>query len=199
MANKTYKFNQDEFKDTTNDAKWYVVTCYSGQEKTVKNYIEQRKETIPELQESVKDVLIVEEVEIDYKNGKKVEKVVNMNPGNIYIHMKLESKAWYAIRNTPGVTGILGSSGHGKLPTSVPEEEMENILRKLGKSEKKLSVEFNVGDRVRIISGAFANVEGVIESMNDSTETARVLTIMFGHETPTEISYDNLTKNLNED
>lgn len=198
-TNKSYKFTADEYKDANNGAKWYVVTCYSGQEKTVKNYIEQRTETMPELQESVKEVLIAEETEVDYKNGKKVEKVVNMNPGNIYVHMVLESKAWYAIRNTPGVTGILGSSGHGKLPTAVPEEEMENILRMLGKSDKKLVVDFKVGDRVRIVSGAFANVEGTIESMNDESETAVVLTIMFGHETPTEISYDNLTKNLEQD
>ena len=108
--------------------------------------------------------------------------------------MIMSDDAWYQVRNTPGVTGFIGSSGGGAKPLPVAEEEIENVLRKLGMSEQKIVVNFNVGDRVRILSGPFTNVEGTVESMNNDTEVATVLTIMFGHETPTEISYLDLEK-----
>ena len=92
------------------------------------------------------------------------------------------------------VTGFIGSSGGGAKPFPVAEEEMENILRRLGMSERKVQVDFEVGDRVRILSGAFANVEGTVEELHDDEQTAVVLTILFGRETPTEIPYGDLEK-----
>lgn len=108
--------------------------------------------------------------------------------------MIMTDEAWYIVRNTPGVTGFIGSSGGGAKPFPVAEEEMESILRRLGMSERKVQIDFAVGDRVRILSGAFANVEGTVEELHEDSQTAVVLTILFGRETPTEIGYGELEK-----
>lgn len=173
--------------------RWYVVNTYAGHENRVKDNLEKRIKTMG-MEDNLFRVVVAEETEIDYKNGKKIEKTKNMFPGYIFVEMIMSDDAWYQVRNTPGVTGFIGSSGGGVKPLPVGDEEMENILRKLGMSEQKVVVNFKVGDRVKILSGPFANVEGTIESMNDDAEVATILTIMFGHETPTEISYIDLEK-----
>ena len=106
----------------------------------------------------------------------------------------MTDEAWYIVRNTPGVTGFIGSSGGGAKPFPVAEDEMEAILRRLGMSERKVQIDFAVGDRVRILSGAFANSEGTVEELHEDSQTAIVLLILFGRETPTEISYGDLEK-----
>jgi transcriptional antiterminator NusG len=173
--------------------RWYVVNTYAGHENRVKDNLEKRIKTMG-MEDNLFRVVVAEETEIDYKNGKKIEKTKNMFPGYIFVEMIMSDDAWYQVRNTPGVTGFIGSSGGGVKPLPVGDEEMENILHKLGMSEQKVVVNFKVGDRVKILSGPFANVEGTIESMNDDAEVATILTIMFGHETPTEISYIDLEK-----
>ena len=184
-------------KKTEEKRQWYVVNTYAGHENRVKENLERRIKTMG-MEENLFQVVVAEETEIDYKekNGKpvKVTKTRNMFPGYIFVDMIMSDDAWYQVRNTPGVTGFIGSSGGGAKPLPVAEEEIENVLRKLGMSEQKIVVNFNVGDRVRILSGPFTNVEGTVESMNNDTEVATVLTIMFGHETPTEISYLDLEK-----
>ena len=172
---------------------WYVVNTYAGHENRVKEDLETRLKTMS-LEDVLFNIVVAEETEIDFKNGKKIEKVRNLFPGYLFVQMIMTDEAWYIVRNTPGVTGFIGSSGGGAKPFSVPEEEIEVLLRKLGMADSKVVVDFQVGDRVRILSGAFANVEGTIESMNDAAETATVLAIMFGRETPTEVSYIDLEK-----
>ncbi len=172
---------------------WYVVNTYAGHEKNVKDNLEARIKN-EELQDLIFQIVIAEEEEIEIKNGKEVTKKKNLFPGYMFVQMIMTDDIWYIVRNTPGVTGFIGSSGGGAKPFSVPEEEIESILRRIGKSEQKVVVDFKVGDRVRILSGPFTNVEGTVESMDDSTSTARVLAIMFGRETPTEIGYVDLEK-----
>ena len=173
--------------------RWYVVNTYAGHENRVKENLERRIKTMG-MEDNLFKIVVAEETEIDYKNGKKVEKTKNLFPGYIFVEMIMSDDAWYQVRNTPGVTGFIGSSGGGAKPLPVAEDEIQSILRKLGMSEQKVVVNFGVGDRVRILSGPFTNVEGTIESMNNDTEVATVLTIMFGHETPPEISYLDLEK-----
>ncbi len=172
---------------------WYVVNTYAGHEKNVKDNLEARIKN-EELQDLIFQIVIAEEEEIEIKNGKEVTKKKNLFPGYMFVQMIMTDDIWYIVRNTPGVTGFIGSSGGGAKPFSVPEEEIETILRRIGKSEQKVVVDFKVGDRVRILSGPFTNVEGTVESMDDSASTARVLAIMFGRETPTEIGYVDLEK-----
>ncbi len=172
---------------------WYVVNTYAGHENRVKENLERRIETMG-LQDYLFRVVVAEEKEVEYKNGKEVEKVKNLFSGYVFVEMVMTDEAWYIVRNTPGVTGFIGSSGGGAKPFPVAEDEMEKILRRLGMSERRVNVDFKVGDRVKILSGAFSGVEGTLEELNHDTQTAVVLTILFGRETPTEINYGDLEK-----
>ena len=106
----------------------------------------------------------------------------------------MTDEAWYVVRNTPGVTGFIGSSGGGAKPFPVKPDEIEKILRRIGQSDKAVEVDFTVGDSVKILSGPFSGMEGKVESMNDETQVASVLIIFFGRETPTDINYVDLSK-----
>lgn len=178
---------------TETKKEWYVVNTYAGHENRVKENLERRIETMG-LQDYLFRVIVAEETEIEYKNGKEVEKVKNLFSGYVFVEMIMTDEAWYIVRNTPGVTGFIGSSGGGAKPFPVAEDEIESILRRLGLSERKVNLDFKLGDRVKILSGAFAGVEGTVEELDNDTQTAVVLTILFGRETPTEISYGDLEK-----
>ena len=185
-----------ENADLLNDEevkRWYVVNTYSGHENRVKDNLEKRVESMG-IQDCLFRILVAEEPEIEIKGNKKIEKMHNLFPGYVFVEMKMTDEAWYVVRNTPGVTGFIGSSGGGAKPFPVAEDEMESILRRLGIRETKVQIDFAVGDRVKILTGAFQGVEGSVESLNDETQVATVLTILFGRETPTEISYGDLEK-----
>lgn len=180
-----------ELVDKMEEKKWYVVNTYSGHENRVKENLERRVESMG-IEDALFRILVAEEKEIEYKNGKKVEKLRNLFPGYLFVEMIMTDEAWYIVRNTPGVTGFIGSSGGGAKPFPVSDEEIESILRRMGMSDQKLIVNFKEGDTVRILSGPFAGIEGTVDSMNDDSQTAMILTILFGRETPTEISYTDI-------
>ncbi|MBE6127887.1 MAG: transcription termination/antitermination factor NusG [Erysipelotrichaceae bacterium] len=179
--------------DDEHEKRWYVVNTYSGHENRVKDNLEKRLETMG-IQEQLFRILVAEEPEIEIKNGKQVEKMKNMFPGYVFVEMIMTDEAWYVVRNTPGVTGFIGSSGGGAKPFPVSPDEMESILRRMGQSDKKVVVDFAVGDTVRILTGPFSGMEGTVSSMNDQTQVANVLTMLFGRETPTDINYNDLQK-----
>ena len=179
--------------DDEHEKRWYVVNTYSGHENRVKDNLEKRLETMG-IQDSLFRIIVAEEPEIEIKNGKQVEKMKNMFPGYVFVEMKMTDEAWYVVRNTPGVTGFIGSSGGGAKPFPVSPDEMESILRRMGQSDKKVVVDFQVGDTVRILTGPFSGMEGTVSTMNDQTQTANVLTMLFGRETPTDIAYNDLQK-----
>ena len=137
---------------------WYVVNTYSGHENRVKENLERRVESMG-IEDALFRILVAEEAEIEYKNGKKVEKMRNLFPGYLFVEMIMTDEAWYIVRNTPGVTGFIGSSGGGAKPFPVSPEEIESILRRMGLSDKKLIVDFEVGDTVRILAGPFTGIE----------------------------------------
>lgn len=172
---------------------WYVVNTYAGHENKVKENLERRIETMG-LEDALFQIVVAEETEVEYKNGKEVEKTHNLFPGYLFVEMMMTDEAWYVVRNTPGVTGFIGSSGGGAKPFPVDELEIESILRRLGIKEKRIQVDFQVGDRVKILSGSFANSEGTVESLNDEAQMASVLLILFGREIPTDINYSDLEK-----
>ena len=172
---------------------WYVVNTYAGHENRVKENLERRIETMG-LQDFLFQIVVAEEKEIEYKNGKEVEKTKNLFSGYLFVQMIMTDEAWYIVRNTPGVTGFIGSSGGGAKPFPVAEEEMENILRRLGSNKHDVQVDFEVKDRVRILNGAFKGSEGTVEELDDTRQVATVLLVLFGRETPTEIPYSDLEK-----
>ena len=172
---------------------WYVVNTYAGQENRVKENLERRVKTMG-LEDSLFQIVVAEEKEIEYKNGKSVEKTHNLFSGYLLVQMIMTDEAWYVVRNTPGVTGFIGSSGKGAKPFPVAQEEVDAVLRRLGRQDVNVQVDFEVGDRVEITNGAFKNSEGVIEAMDEEKKEATVLLILFGRETPTEIPYMDLKK-----
>ncbi len=172
---------------------WYVVNTYAGHENRVKENLLRRVETMG-IEDNLFRILVAEEEEIEYKNGKKVTKMKNLYPGYLFVEMIMTDEAWYIVRNTPGVTGFIGSSGGGAKPFPVSPEEIESILQRMGMSDRKVVVDYKVGDRVRILNGPFSGIEGTVDSLNDDSQSAMVLTILFGRETPTEISYLDLAK-----
>ena len=167
---------------------WYVVNTYVGQENRVKENLERRIKTMG-LEDFLFQIVVAEEKEIEYKNGKPVEKTHNLFSGYLLVQMIMTDEAWYVVRNTPGVTGFIGSSGGGAKPIPVKGPEIEAILRRIGQSDKTVEVNFKVGDVVKILSGPFSGMEGTVESMNDQTQVATVLIILFGRETPTDLNY----------
>ena len=162
---------------------WYVVNTYAGQENRVKENLERRVKTMG-LEDSLFQIVV----------GKPVEKTHNLFSGYLLVQMIMTDEAWYVVRNTPGVTGFIGSSGKGAKPFPVAQEEVDAVLRRLGRQDVNVQVDFEVGDRVEITNGAFKNSEGVIEAMDEEKKEATVLLILFGRETPTEIPYMDLKK-----
>lgn len=172
---------------------WYVVNTYAEQENRVKENLERRVKTMG-LEDSLFQIVVAEEKEIEYKNGKPVEKTKNLFSGYVLVQMIMTDEAWYVVRNTPGVTGFIGSSGKGAKPFPVSQEEIDSVLRRLGRQDMSVQVDFEVGDTVEILNGAFKNSEGTVEKMDDDKKEATVLLILFGRETPTDIPYMDLKK-----
>ena len=172
---------------------WYVVNTYAGHENRVKDNLEKRLETMG-ISENLFRIVVAEETQIEIKNEKSKEVVKNIFPGYLFVEMIMTDEAWYVVRNTPGVTGFIGSSGGGAKPIPVKADEIEKILRRIGQSDKSIEVDFAVGDTVKILSGPFSGMEGKVESMNNDTQVATVLIILFGRETPTDINYVDLAK-----
>jgi len=173
---------------------WYVVNTYAGHENKVKENLQKRLETMG-IADNLFRILVAEEIkyEVD-KKGKTKEVKENLFPGYLFVEMIMTDQAWYVVRNTPGVTGFIGSSGGGAKPFPVPQEEIDDILRKIDQAGPVLNVEFTVGDMVTILAGPFAGREGRVESMNDETQVANVLIDFVGRETPVEDKYSNLKK-----
>lgn len=163
--------------------RWYIVGTYSGYENAVKQDLERRKETM-NMTDKIYQVMVPEEtVEVTDKKGKKKLKVNKLFPGYVFVEMEVEGemdeKAWFMIRNTPKVTGFLGSSGGGTKPVPVPVDEMNRILVSLGMVEKTI-ISFNVGDRIEVIEGPFAGKIYNIAAVDAQAETVMVLVEMFG-------------------
>lgn len=175
------------------EKKWYVVNCYAGQENRVKENLVRRMKTMG-LEDCLFQIVVAEEKVTELKNGKPVEKTYNLFSGYILVQMKMTNEAWYVVRNTPGVTGFIGSSGKGAKPFAVSEEEMENLLGRLGMLEPSVHVDFEKGDRVEIINGPYKGSQGPVVEMDDEKKEATVIVIMFGRETPTPVPYADVKK-----
>lgn len=178
--------------------KWYVVQTYSGYEDSVKEDLESRKDSMG-LQGKINQILVPEEeVEVvDKKNVKKIKKQ-KMFPGYIFVEMEVEKEiddnTWFIIRNTPKVTGFLGSSGKGTKPVPIPQDEMNRILQKIGQIEV-LKFNLQVGENVEIIAGPWVGQIGVISNINEEKEIVTVMIKMFGDRaTPNEFRFDEVKK-----
>ena len=176
-----------------NQKLWYVVNTYSGHESKVKEKLEMRINSM-NMQDNIFRVIIPEQKEIEVKDGVSKEKVKKMFPGYVLIEMIMSDEAWYVVRNTPGVTGFIGSSGKGAKPVPLLPNEIDTILHNMGMSRLDINEELKVGEKVKVIEGPFKNMYGKIESVDIPNSSLVVLIDLFGQETPVEVTISQVEK-----
>ena len=175
------------------EKKWYVVNTYSGHENKVKEKLEMRAESMG-LQDYIFRVIVPEQTVVEEKDGVTKEKVKKMFPGYVLIEMIMSDEAWYVVRNTPGVTGFIGSSGKGAKPIPLSPEEVKKFIGDGEATAKPINTDVEVGDNVSIIDGPFKGMSGKIESEDKENEKLTVLIDLFGQETPVEVDLVQVTK-----
>ncbi len=167
---------------------WFVLHTYSGYENKVKANLEKRVESMG-MQDKIFQVLVPMEEEYEFKEGKKRITQKKIFPGYVLVDMLIDDDSWYVVRNTPGVTGFVGPSSR---PIPLAEEEVENIMKKMGLGAARPKVSFDIGQSVRIVSGPFENFVGNIEEVSLDRGKAKVAVSMFGRETPLELEFSQL-------
>ena len=172
---------------------WYVVTPYVGHENKVKEKLEARTESMS-MQDNIFRVIIPETTEVEVKDGVKKEKTKKTFPGYVFVEMVMSDEAWYAVRNTPGVTGFIGSSGKGAKPTPLLPQEIDRILINMGISRVDIESELKVGDKVNVIDGPFKGMMGTVDTIDIENNRLNVLIDLFGQETPVEVELFQVNK-----
>ena len=166
---------------------WYVVNTYSGHESKVKEKLESRAVSMG-FQDYIFRVIVPETTEMEtLKDGSTKEKKKKMFPGYILVEMIMTDEAWYIVRNTPGVTGFIGSSGKGAKPTPLLPQEIDKILATMGLTRLDNEKALEVGTSVKIIDGPFNGMLGKVDSIDKENARLSVLIDLFGQETPVEV------------
>lgn len=175
------------------EKEWYVVNTYSGHENKVKEKLEMRASSMG-LEDYIFRVVVPEQTEIEVKDGVKKEKVKKMFPGYILVEMVMTDEAWFVVRNTPGVTGFIGSSGKGAKPFPLTPMEVDKILGSMGMSRLELGNEINIDDMVKVIDGPFTNMYGKIKTIDLEKQLVEVALDLFGQETNVELELTQISK-----
>lgn len=174
---------------------WYVIHSYSGYENKVKANLETRIKSM-HMEDRIFDVHIPMEDVVEFKGGKKVTTPKKVFPGYILVRMSLDDDSWYAVRNTPGVTGFV--AGNAQKPTPLSRREVERFLGVQEEEEKgkpRFKPEWEVGEQVRVVTGPFADFNGTIEEINIDQQKVVVLVNIFGRDTPVELGFEDIQKN----
>jgi len=175
------------------EKRWYVIHTYSGYENKVKANLEKRVESMG-MEDKIFRVLVPMEEEIENKDGKKKSVMKKVFPGYVLVEIIMTDDSWYVVRNTPGVTGFVGSSGAGSKPTPLLEDEAKTILKQMGMEEVHFKVDYQLKENVKVIEGPFNNFVGHIEEINVERQKLKVLVNMFGRETPVELDFTQVEK-----
>lgn len=162
---------------------WYAIHTYSGYEEKVAESIRQRADSL-DMKDKIFQVIVPKEKMIEVKNGKRKVVEKRIFQGYVMVQMKMSEDAWYIVRNTPSVTGFVGS---GTEPSPVSDEEMEKIMKRMGREEPKFKIDYNVGEVVNITDGPFKGFDGTISEIDAAKGKLKVLVNMFGRETPVEL------------
>lgn len=173
------------------DKQWYVVNTYSGHENKVKEKLEMRAESM-DMQDYIYRIVIPEEKVVEVKDGVTKEKSKKMFPGYILVEMVMTDEAWYVVRNTPGVTGFIGSSGKGAKPTPLQPYEVDKILGNMGISRMDVDTELSEGSKVKIIDGPFKGMFGTVDSVDLPNQKVMLLVDLFGQETSVEVDLNQI-------
>lgn len=167
--------------DTTKQ--WYAIHTYSGYEEKVAESIRQRADSL-DMKDKIYQVLVPKEKMIEVKNGKRKVVEKRIFQGYVMVQMKMSEDAWYIVRNTPSVTGFVGS---GSEPTPVENDEMDKIMKRMGREEPKHKIDFKIGEVVNITDGPFKGFDGSVSEVDAVKGKLKVLVNMFGRETPVEL------------
>lgn len=190
---------QENPQETTNKSQtaiqdksrsWYVIHTYSGYEDRVKRNLEQRVKSMDAGHE-IFQVVIPTEEDIEVKEGQRRKITRKIFPGYVLVEMVMSDQSWNVVRNTPGVTGFVGSGGK---PTPLEEQEVKSILKQMEAEAPRVKVGFTKGQAVRIIDGPFVDFLGVVDEINADKGKVKVLLSFFGRETPVEMDFLQVEK-----
>ena len=173
-----------------NEKQWYVIHTYSGHEERVKKNLEQRIKFM-DSGDKIFQVVIPTEDEIEVRAGKRRTVTKKILPGYVLVQMKLDENSWSIVRNTPGVTGFVGS---GTAPTPLEVDEVGEILKQMTSETPKVKVGFRKGQSVRVTDGPFIDFVGIVDEINTGKGKVKVLLSLFGQETPVELDFLQIDK-----
>ena len=177
--------------DEENDPRWYIVHTYSGQEDLVEKNLKLRIQSL-DMQDRIMQVLVPTEEEVVFKEGKRKSEQRKLFPGYILVQMMMDDESWYAVRNTPGVTGFVSSEDeHDKRPKPVPleDKQVEDILKQAEVNPARVKIGLDLGETVRITEGPFVDFIGAVSDVDEGKGKVRVLVSFFGRETPVELDF----------
>ena len=169
---------------------WYFIHTYSGYEQKVKKYLDQRISTMG-MQDKIFRVIVPTEEEVEIRDGERKTKKKRLFPGYVMVQMIMDEESWYVVRNTPSVTGFVGTESQA-MPVS--QEEVDRILERMEEEEPRIKVNFRVGETVRITEGPFADFMAVVEEIYPERGKVRLLVSFFGRETPVEMDFMQVEK-----
>jgi len=170
--------------------RWYVLHTYSGYEENVSQNLKQRIDSM-DMEDKIFNILIPTEKKIRIKNGKRKVSEEKIFPGYVMVEMVVTDESWYVVRNTPNVTGFIGT---GNTPTPISEKEIKDLQKRMGVEEPKFKIDISVGSPVKIIDGPFKNLEGKVTNLDEAKGKVKVLVSMFGRETPVELDFLQINK-----
>ncbi|KKU48375.1 transcription termination/antitermination protein NusG [Candidatus Uhrbacteria bacterium RIFCSPLOWO2_12_FULL_46_10] len=170
--------------------RWYVLHTYSGYEENVSRNLRQRIDSLG-MEDKIFNILIPTEKKIKIKNGRRRVVTEKIFPGYVLVEMVVTDDSWYVVRNTPNVTGFIGT---GTTPTSLSEEEIRNLQKRMGVEEPKYKIDVAVDTPVKIIDGPFKDFEGKVSQVDETRGKVKVLVSMFGRETPVELDFLQIKK-----
>lgn len=170
--------------------RWYAIHTYSGYEENVAQNLKQRVESM-DMQDKIFNILVPTEKSIKIKNGKRKIVEEKIFPGYVLIEMVVTDDSWYVVRNTPNVTGFIGS---GVIPSPLSEEEVKTIQKRMGIEEPKYKIDLNIGSPVKIIDGPFKTFEGKVNEIDEARGRIKVLISMFDRETSIELDFLQVKK-----
>ncbi len=170
--------------------RWYVINTYSGHEKKVKANLEHRLVSLGQ-RDNVRDIVVPTEQVVETKDGQKIQTEKRTLPGYVLVNMDMTPDALWVVKDTPGVTGFVGSSTD---PVPLTQAEVDRLLRTHSELRPKVRAEFSVGESVKVISGPLSDFTGEIAEINSEAGRVKVLVSIFGRETPADLSFDQVKK-----
>ena len=174
-----------------NDQKlWFAIHTYSGYEERVKKNLEQRLKSL-DMESEITEVVIPTEEEIEVKNGQRRTVNKKIMPGYVLVNMTMTDNSWSMVRNTPGVTGFVGS---GNKPVPLKDEEVGQILKQMEAEAPRVKVGFRKGQSIRVSDGPFIDFVGIVDEISTEKGKVKVLLTLFGRETPVELDFLQVEK-----